>query len=63
MTLHMTAIHYTARRQSDDRVIERIQESTTAALAEELRPLRWPLPVNLNHQGINPQPQRITRHG
>lgn len=50
MTIHLLAIHSPARRQSDDHVIERIQESTTAALAEELRPLRWPLPVKANRK-------------
>lgn len=44
MTLHLTAIHSAIHRQSDDRVISRIQDSMTAELAEELRPLRWPLP-------------------
>jgi len=44
MTLHIRAVHSAERRQSDDRVIGRIQDSTTAKLAEELRPLRWPLP-------------------
>jgi hypothetical protein len=51
MTLHIRAIHTAERRQSDDRVIGRIRESTHAKLAEELRPLRWPLPVNVKSEG------------
>lgn len=55
MTIHLTAIHCAERRQSDDRVIARIQDSTTAKLAEELRPLRWPIthPASPTPRGDN----------
>lgn len=51
MTLHLRAIHCAENVRADVRAQRFVTEGTTEQLRDETaerRPLRWPLPINLN---------------